>query len=246
MAQADAVTTLTAIERDHLTGLDIAPERIHVVGSGSDALSAEVDSGIDVMERYGLSAPLVLFIGRVGRDKGALHAAEAVRALSGQGVHVTLGLIGQIAPEFERYYGRLPAAARQIIRPLGVVDEPIKHALLSRAHALVLPSRVESFGLVFLEAWAHGVPIIGARAGGIPGVIDDEVNGFLVEYGDVQGLAERLGALVTNRALAHAMGECGRQKRDREYSWDAVCHRTLAAYEAAMADRATDSSTGGL
>ena len=60
-----------------------------------------------------------------------------------------------------------------MIRPLGILDEGEKHAILEASTMLLLPSHSDSFGIVILEAWAHGKPVIGARAGGIPGVIDD-------------------------------------------------------------------------
>jgi len=95
---------------------------------------------------------------------------------------------------------------------------------------LVLPSRVDSFGLVFLEAWAYRKPVIGAAAGGIPEVISDGSDGFLVPFGDVKGLAHRIATLLDDKALARQMGEEGYRKVIRFYTWDAIFPRLEEIY----------------
>lgn len=117
------------------------------------------------------------------------------------------------------------------VRPLGLVSEKDKHALLSRARVLVLPSRVDSFGIVLLEAWAHGKPVIGARAGGIPGVIDEGENGLLVDWGDSRALADAIARLLADSDEAARMGSAGREKMAREYTWSAVYDRIERVYQ---------------
>jgi glycosyltransferase involved in cell wall biosynthesis len=237
LADAAAVLTLTSVEREGLIALGLRPERVHVVGAGLDPLpgsAGDAEASAHILERRGLQPPLILFIGRASRDKGALVAAEAVRSLLRRGVRVTLVLVGQLSPEFSRYYRRLSAAERQFIRSLGIVDEVSKHALLEASAMLVLPSHTDSFGLVLLEAWAHGKPVIGARAGGIPGVIDEGANGLLVPYGDVSELAQTIERLLRDEPLALRCGQRGREKVASQYSWDHVCGQVLAAYHMAL------------
>ncbi len=236
LRDADAVVVNTNIERDGLIALGLAPERVSVVGSGFDPQHAVADGTTagDPMQARSLSDPLILFIGRVGRDKGAIHAAEAILSL---GQHQEppsapcLALIGAIGSDFARYYRRLSAGDQMRVQPLGFVGEADKHALLSRARALVLPSRVDSFGIVLLEAWAHGKPVIGARAGGIPGVIDEGINGLLVDWGDARGLAQAIAQLLADPAAAERMGAAGREKMSREYTWEAVYARIERVYQ---------------
>jgi glycogen synthase len=84
---------------------------------------------------------------------------------------------------------------------------------------------------VLLEAWAHGVPVIGADAGGIPGVIDDGQNGLLVPFGDVAALGGALRRLLDDPALRQQLGEQGRQKVARQYTWPQVAARALDQYD---------------
>ncbi|MHB1319048.1 MAG: glycosyltransferase family 4 protein, partial [Anaerolineae bacterium] len=179
--------------------------------------------------------PLVAFVGRTSLDKGAITAAEAVRSLSRRDTgDVSLVLLGPADRSFTRYYARLSQADRQRIRLVGPVSEADKHAFLERSNLLVLPSRVDSFGIVLLEAWAHGKPVIGARAGGIPGVIDAGVDGLLVPWGSTQALAGAIAEILDHPEKARAMGEAGRLKTQTRYTWPAVYERIESVYQTAL------------
>jgi phosphatidyl-myo-inositol dimannoside synthase len=80
-----------------------------------------------------------------------------------------------------------------------------------------LPSRGEGFGLVYLEAMAHGKPVIGGAHGGAPEVIEDGVTGYLVPHGDAAQLATSIETLLSDPALAQKMGGRGRQRVEREF-----------------------------
>ena len=74
------------------------------------------------------------------------------------------------------------------------------------------------------------MPVIAARAGGIPGVVDDGANGLLVPFADVDGLANAAERIITDETFARRIGEAGREKVRAQYSWDIVAGRVLAHY----------------
>lgn len=230
LSNADRVLTLTAIEKSGLADRGVPSDRLDVIGSGLDPLPPLPEPG-DLQARYPAPLPYLLFIGRVSVEKGAVHAAQAVLRLRQQGTAVTLLLIGQTAPEFDRFYARLHERDKEGIRPLGLLGEADKHGLIHGAAALLLPSRTDSFGIVLLEAWAHGVPVIAARAGGLPGVVDDGQNGLLVEFGDVPALSRAIQQLLVNEDLRSKLGAHGRAKTAAVYTWTAVADCVLANYE---------------
>jgi N-acetyl-alpha-D-glucosaminyl L-malate synthase BshA len=93
---------------------------------------------------------------------------------------------------------------------------------------LLLPSQTESFGLVALEAMACGVPVVASRVGGLPEVVADGEDGFLVDAGDIPGMAERALRVLADDALAARMGRSGRLK-----ALDRFCaSRIIPMYEA--------------
>jgi Glycosyltransferase len=139
-------------------------------------------------------------------------------------------LIGAPLTHFEAFYARLPPSDRTRIRFLPYAPESVKRDALAAADVFALPSRTDSFGIVFLEAWCYGVPVIGARAGGIPDVITDGSDGLLVRFGDVAGLAQAIRLLLDDRALARRLGAAGREKTLRSLTWDHVYARARAVY----------------
>ncbi len=238
MRQADRVLVLTRVEAEGLGRMMFQPERIAVVGGGVDPLPEDYEAspyfGDDHPEARG---EFGLYIGRQSFDKGALHAADAIRMLRRRGREIALLMIGSTTPEFERYRRRLSPEDRGAIRPLGAIADRDKHAVLSRAKFLMLPSRSDSFGIVLLEAWSHGKPVIAARAGGIPGVVDDGANGLLVSFADVEGLAMAVERLICEPLFAERLGQQGREKIATSYNWDVVVERVLDQYRALREER---------
>lgn len=227
--EAHAVLTLTTVERDGFARWQIHPRRVAVVGGGVEP-APTVDDSAAIVDDLGLRRPFALFLGRANYDKGAIHAAQATLSLARDGLPVTMVLAGQITEEFRRYRQGLTASEQERLRALGPVDEPTKHALLQASTMLLLPSQAESFGIVMLEAWQHGTAVIGANAGGIPAVVDDEEDGLLVPFGDVPALASAMRRLLTDAPFRCRLGRRGKEKVQREYRWDRVAERVLDVY----------------
>ncbi len=94
----------------------------------------------------------------------------------------------------------------------------------------VLPSFFEGMGRVLLEAMAMEKPVVGTRVGGIPDLIEDGVNGFLVEPGSVDRLADAIMRILTQPKLAHQMGRAGRKKIRTRYSADHMVRAIESVY----------------
>ena len=100
---------------------------------------------------------------------------------------------------------------------LSGLSYPEISACYQAAEIFALPSRGEGFGFVYLEAMAHGKPVIGGAHGGAPEVIQDGETGYLVQHGDPVQLATSIDALLANPEQARRMGEAGRQRVENEY-----------------------------
>jgi glycosyltransferase involved in cell wall biosynthesis len=95
-----------------------------------------------------------------------------------------------------------------------------KKDLLDAGDVFVMPSRTDSFGIVYLESWLYKKPVIGALAGGVPDVISHGEDGYLVPFGDMARLADCIATLLTDRELARRFGEAGYRKVLTEHTWD--------------------------
>jgi phosphatidylinositol alpha-1,6-mannosyltransferase len=99
------------------------------------------------------------------------------------------------------------------------------------ADVFVMPSRQEGFGIVFLEAMAAGKPVVGGACGGAPEVVSDGETGFLVNYGDVAALEQRLETLLADDALRRRMGDAGRRKAETQHHFQQFRERLMAILE---------------
>lgn len=110
----------------------------------------------------------------------------------------------------------------------GYVSDATREALLARAAVFAMPSRQEGFGLVYLEAMRLGVPCVAATRDGAEEAVVDGETGFLVEQSDRKALADALVRLLTDRQLRQRMGEAGRRRYEREFTFERYRERLLA------------------
>lgn len=184
--------------------------------------------------------PFFLFLGMLRYYKGLdhlVHAAPLVRSrivVAGDG------------PERERIeaLGRLGSGNLRFVGPVGEHD---KWLLLERALGLVLPShlRSEAFGVSLLEAAAMARPLISCEIGtGTSEVNRHGETGLVVPPGDPAALAAAMRALEDDPATAEAMGRRAARRYAAEFTADRMVKAYLALYEAALADRGADSTSG--
>ena len=159
----------------------------------------------------------LLAAGRLSPEKGFDVLIEAMGIAVGHGVDVYLDIVGS-GPE-RRKLSTLAAPLGDRIR----LTPALPHAELMRrldgVHALVAPSRREGLGLVALEAFAHGRPVVASRVGGLAETVQDGVDGFLVPREDPHALAAALAKLpigtpVGTATLRHTPAEVGRTHLD--------------------------------
>lgn len=237
LRQANRVIVQTALEQDALAAHGVHPANIEILGMGVDP--AEHTGGS--AERFraahsiGPNTKIVTFMGTLTFDKGAVHTLGAARVLLERGEDVVLALAGEpvVPGGFEEAWRALPEGPRARMMRLGNVSASDKNDLLEATDALVMPSRVDSFGIVYLEAWLHGKPVVGARAGGVPAVIREGEDGLLVEFGNVAGLADGISRLLNDPALSQRMGQAGRAKVLARFTWDEIYARLRRLSKAA-------------
>ena len=166
---------------------------------------------------------VILTVGRWDASeayKGVDHLVAAMPALLGlvPDVHLVAVGGGTDQPRLEDLARRSSASDR--IHFLPFLNPEDLQAAYAHCEIFALPSKGEGFGLVFLEAMAHAKPVIGGAHGGTPEVIDDGVDGYLVEYGNVERLTACLGALLTDDSLRIRMGAQARDRVLRDFTFD--------------------------
>ena len=247
LRDADRVLVLTGIEGRELGHLGVPEERIHCLGAGIDPERLQGGDAARFRARYAVDGHLVTFIGSVTDDKGAVHLVQAMRRLWSKDIRATLAIAGRpVQPStFDRVYSGLSDSDRARIHLLGPVSDDLKQDLLAATDLFAMPSRVDSFGIVYLEAWAYGIPVIGCRAGGVPDVISDGRDGLLVEFGDQASLAAAIASLLDNAELRQAMGQQGRAKVRAKYTWDRIYEGLQSVYDSLAGPSMTAQQAAG-
>jgi glycogen(starch) synthase len=231
MRASDAVIVQTRLEGDYLASRGVPQERIIQIGVGVNPDELAGGDGGRFCQKHAIQSPIVFYIGTAAYDKGTRHLVEAMRRLWQEGHDPVLVLAGQVMNHFRHYFDALPKEDRQRCRLLGVISEEEKRDLLAAGDVFAMPSRTDSFGIVFLEAWTYGKPVIGARAGGPQEIIDHKGDGLLVPFGDVEALTREIARLLNDCDLAHRLGMVGRRKTLERYTWDRVYAQVAGLYD---------------
>jgi len=162
--------------------------------SDDDALP---DTDISSMSEY--DGYKIIFVGRLTGCKGIYFLLKSFEKIINDNVSAKLFLVGDGEEEnkLKEYISELNI--KQHVVFFGYRSNP--QAFIRNADLLVLPSNEEGFGRVLLEAMDVGTPVIGTRIGGIPEIIEHGVNGFLVDYGDVDSLKQSIIAILKDESL---------------------------------------------
>jgi glycosyltransferase involved in cell wall biosynthesis len=233
---SSALVAQTPAESRYYQGLGMPAECIVVSGPGVTPEELTGGDGERFQANHGLFGPVILSIGAMSPDKGTCHVVEAVRRLWAAGRQVELVLIGEVLSPFRKFISEIPAADRERIRLLGPVDEAEKRDALAAGSMLAMPSRTDSFGMVYLEAWVYSLPVIGATTWGVMDVIANGQDGLLVPFGDVDLLTQAMVQLLDNPEKAREMGRRGRKKVIQEHTWQQKCQLVHELYQSLTKD----------
>jgi starch synthase len=253
---ADAVIAVSnGMRRDILRSYPALDEsRVHTIYNGIDLAAWQPVHDDELVRSLGIdpTRPSVVFVGRITRQKGLPYLLRAAALLPAE---VQLVLCAG-APDTPEILAEVEAGVRELAKTRsGVVwiDRLLPRnelcAVLTAATTFVCPSVYEPLGIVNLEAMACGAAVVGTATGGIPEVVDDGVTGRLVPIEQVtdgtgtpvapdrfvSDLAAALTAVVSDPVAAKAMGEAGRLRAEREFSWDRIGRETIALYTSILA-----------
>jgi starch synthase len=200
---AAAIFTMSEMVRASLRddyGVD--EDRVHVVGAGPNVEPEPGDLGL-------AREPRILFVGKNFVPKGGptlLEAFERVRAVH---PHARLEIVSSSAP------ADLPAGATFH----GLLGKEGLARLYATASVFALPTLLEAFGLVFLEAMAFALPVVASRLEAIPEIVSDGEAGLLVPPADPAALAKAISELLADPQRARRMGAAGRARVLGHFGW---------------------------
>lgn len=222
--RADCVVALTEFEKRFLEGKGWDGNRIRVAGVGSDEMGPAQMAPSEFRQRHGIpqGVPVVMFLGRKNYHKGAAHvvmAMDAVWAAFPEARLVMMGFSQNSKSWLAGYSSQSKHGGPDKTVDLDDAAEDEREAALETASVMALPSVNDSFGIAYLDAWRHKVPVVGCSDTCCEDVISDGVDGLLVPFGDVDALGRALVQMLSNDALRRNMGAKGFEKWKNSFSW---------------------------
>lgn len=171
----------------------------------------------------------ILFLGEIGKRKGCYDIPEIYGRVLEKGERLPLimagdGELAEVKKLFED---------RDLLESVsfpGWVRGADKNKCLKESGIFLFPSYYEGMPMAVLEAMAYGMAIVTTRVGGIPHLLEDGVNGYLCEPGDIEGLSKRLLELSKDGDKRRKMGERARQKAIEEYSMESHIKKLMDLY----------------
>lgn len=211
------------LRQSFINEYNIKPDKVFTVGAGANIPI------LDINNKQEFDGRTILFIGIDFERKGGKILLEAFRQVRAEIPEARLIIIGPTL-------NSLPDG----VECLGYISKNTPEGLkrlkqaYSDASVFTMPSLYEPFGVVFLEAMAHGLPCIGADNCAMPEIIDHEKTGFLVPAGDPECLANRIIELLKDVELAKAMGNKGKNKFINNFTWNHVANRVVDTLQSKM------------
>ena len=223
------ITVSEFMKKELVNGGGIPADKVTVIHEGIDVKNFSTEH--NEAEAPGLPRPYILFLSDLYKHKNADKLINAFAILKRRhGIPHNLAIVG-------RNYGNSAEMLRQQAYRLGVKENTIftgqvPHEAVAgvyrNADVFVLPSAFESFGLPVLEAMASGTPVITSNDTAIPEVVGDA--GVTVDPADVEGLADSIYRLITDRPLRDSLIQKG-YERARTFTWERAARDTVKVLE---------------
>ncbi|MFX0088275.1 MAG: glycosyltransferase family 4 protein [Candidatus Hodarchaeota archaeon] len=232
---ADRIIATSNNEKEHLIKeFGLNSERITVIPTtvNHDEF-VRLSDPLLFKSKYKIDGTIVLYVGRIAGDKGLDILIRAARSVRIKYPDVKFVIVG---PDMGFLNQLHKLIENQHLQGSIMVTGPLYGEALLQAYSaasmLVLPSSQEVMPLVLLEANAAGLPVIATSIGGVPEIIKHNSNGLLVDYGNVEQLADSILLLLKDRKLGESLGRKGRNMI-KNLSWKDLAKETERVYTSA-------------
>lgn len=204
-------------------------KKIQVIHNGMDAQYFLPVKRNTFKQTLGIKGKMILFFGRLHPTKAPHVFVQMAQDILKERKDLDFVLVGPDEGELQRV--KEMVGKEKKIHVYGAIHGKDNIAAMYQAASVfVLPSYREGLPLSLFEAMASGLPIVATPCNGIPYEMEEGKNGYLVPYGDVVLLKEKVLALIDHPELAKKMSETNK-KKVQAYTWDAIAQETFALYE---------------
>lgn len=238
----DMLIACTSIEKNYLIkNLNLTSSKIATIPMGVDYDKFILRKGSfnfkdHYFSRKERNYKLILFCGYKNFEKGAISILKAIPYILENYPKVYFTFIGPSTTAFNREIVKTRKNTNARIINLspdnltGYFDKN-KIAAFMESDLYLMPSRSDAYGIAFLEGWSAGKPVIGAKIGATPEVIQENIDGLLTEFDNPHNIADQVVKLLRNKKLRKRLGEQGKVKVETFHSWRNIANKTKNVYD---------------
>jgi L-malate glycosyltransferase len=228
LKQAKKIIALTTAIKNHLLFFGAANYKIQIIPNAVDTTRFRPSEQNLLKDKWNLSSPIVLYVGRFSTVKGIKTLLKAFPTVIEAFPEVKLMLVGggPLEPEIKEYEKHFSGH----IYSLPFIPNDVMPNIYPGCDIVVLPSLEERFGNVALEAMACGKPVVGSGIGGMLDTIVHEQTGLHVQPGNIKQLSDSLIRLLRNENFRTELGQNARKRVLREYSSEVVIKKVEQLY----------------
>ena len=211
-------------------GVEIDKEKFMVLGQGVYLDKIMGGNGKRFREKYNLKYPIVFQMGAKTVEKGSFDLVESMKRVWDSGKNVHLVFAGLNSKDFDFYLKNLDEEYRKNILNIDNISEEEKWDLFDAGDIFSMISKTDSFGIVYLEAWTYSKPVLACKNEVMEEIFDDGKDGYLLEYGDTEKIAEKIVELLEDESKRKEVGSMGRRKVEEKYDWKKVMKKVDEIY----------------
>lgn len=229
---AQVILCSTYMQREVESIFSLPSDKLHVIANGVDPALLQVSQGAkwtqtDIRSHSG---PIVLYVGRLVREKGVHILMDAIPSILSACPNATFVILGTGSASADLQLKARVDGLTAHVEFRGFVSDEERNNWLQVADVAVFPSLYEPFGIVALEAMAAGAPVVVSDVGGLGDVVKHGHNGRKAYVGDASSLATQLIEAISDQPKSRAMADVATAEL-RQFDWREIAKETIRVYD---------------
>lgn len=241
----DAAAVLCVGDNEYRAARSALPnQRVELMPNGVDSRFFSSGNGDSFRKHYGIPTRrrIILCVSRIDYQKNQLALIQALPGILQREPEAQLVLVGPVTIDDYRrkllqHINRLGLQGRVNLIPGLQADDPLLRGAYHAADVFCLPSLHEPFGIVVLEAWAAGLPVVAARVGGIPSFTRHGEDVLHADPRQQESLTQQLLHVMENAQLASRLADNGRTRARQDFDWSVISRQLATLYQSLAGTR---------
>lgn len=201
-------------------GKEIENKKLTVIGQGVFFNKIRGGNGNKFRNKYRIKNDIVFQVGSKSYEKGSISLVNAMIRCWDNGANATLVFAGGYNNAFSIFLDSLERGYRDKILNIDNPSDQEIWDLCDAGSIFSMVSKTDSFGIVYLEAWAYGKPVLACDNEVMREIISNGEDGYLIEFDNIKDISDKILILLNDNEKRNKMGQSGKEKVEQRYDWN--------------------------